>query len=309
MAAKLSYNATLVDRIDLSPALAIFRIEPDAPPPTDPWFVPGQYMTLGMNNEDEPDKGSVRRPMSIASPPQQRDDLDFYIRWVAHPESDNPLTHLMWKLQVGDRLFVRPKPVGKFTLRDTVGEDESRLHVFVAAGTGLAPFTSILFDDIARHPDADLGNYAVLHAASYPHEIGYSSELQHLAESNGLKYAASVSRPREAPGWQGHAGRVEDFFANERIDGLEDLLGLEPGRFNPEHCAIWACGLTGTLGNTIERCFPRGFMTDDRKVRRALEIPGEWSASIFCESYDNEPPLDIKDADNVERLVGLLPVR
>ena len=115
MGARLSYNATLIERVDLSPALAIFRVEPDDPPPAGQWFVPGQYMTMGMNNEDEPSKGSVRRPMSIASPPTQRSHLDFYIRWIGKPESDNPLSHLLWRLEVGERLFVRPKAAGKFT--------------------------------------------------------------------------------------------------------------------------------------------------------------------------------------------------
>ena len=245
--------------------------------------------------------------MSIASPPQQRKHLDFYIRWVSNPESDNPLTHLLWKLNVGDRLFIRPKAVGKFTIRDTLGEDESRIRIFVAAGTGLAPFRSILFDQVERAPNADLSNFAVLHAASYPHEIGYRAELEGLAKNNGLKYAPSVSRPKEVPWWKGHTGRVEDFFLPDRIDALEDFLGLERGGFNPQNCAILVCGLVGTIGNTMERCFPRGFMTDDRKVRRALNISRDWPPSIFCEQYDNELPFDIRNSENVDRLIKMLP--
>ena len=307
MGARLSYNATLIERVDLSPALAIFRVEPDDPPPAGQWFVPGQYMTMGMNNADEPSKGSVRRPMSIASPPIQRSHLDFYIRWIGKPESDNPLTHLLWKLDVGERLFVRPKAVGKFTLRDTLGDDESRLRVFVAAGTGLAPFTSILLDMAEQDPNVDLGNFAVLHAASYPPEIGYRAELESLSRNNGLKYAPSVSRPTEAPEWQGHCGRVEDFFLPERLDALEALLQIEGGAFNPRNCAVFICGLAGTMRNTLERCFTRGFMTDHRKIRRALGVPQDWPASIFSEPYDSEPPLDVRDPENVQRLVKMLP--
>ena len=43
MAAKpLVYNATLRERIDVTSALTVFRIQPDEPPPTRPWFVPGR---------------------------------------------------------------------------------------------------------------------------------------------------------------------------------------------------------------------------------------------------------------------------
>jgi ferredoxin--NADP+ reductase len=306
MGAKLDYNATLLERIDLSEALAIFRIKPDDPPPEGPWFIPGQYMTLGLNNEGDLDKGSVRRPMSIASEPQQREYLDFYVRYVNRPESDNPLTHLLWTMKKGDRMFVRPKAVGKFTVEDTIGADDPRIRVLVAAGTGLAPFTSMVFDKVRADAKADLSKFAILQAASYPNEVGYKEELDKLARDNGLKYMASISRPKEAPEWTGHTGRVEDFFLADRLDALEDALGLDRGGFGPQTCAILICGLTGTIGNTIERCFPRGFMTDNRKVRRALDIPDSWAPTIFYEAYDTTPPLDIKDEANVERLKKML---
>ena len=52
MAKPLTYNATLIERIDLTSALAIFKVRPDEPVVEDPPFIPGQYMTLGLNNED-----------------------------------------------------------------------------------------------------------------------------------------------------------------------------------------------------------------------------------------------------------------
>ena len=64
----IEYNATLVERIDLTQALAIFKIRPDQDE-TGGTFFPGQYMTIGMNNEAKPELGSVRRPMSLASAP------------------------------------------------------------------------------------------------------------------------------------------------------------------------------------------------------------------------------------------------
>ena len=70
MAKALEYNATLVERIDLTDALSMFRVKPDQTPAERPWFVPGQYCVLGLNNEDKPELGSVRRSMSIASAPE-----------------------------------------------------------------------------------------------------------------------------------------------------------------------------------------------------------------------------------------------
>src|SRR5262249_1059886 len=69
MAKPPEYNATLVERIDVTDALSLFRVKPDQMPAERPWFVPGQYCVLGLNNQDKPDLGSVRRSMSIASAP------------------------------------------------------------------------------------------------------------------------------------------------------------------------------------------------------------------------------------------------
>ena len=207
MPAALEYNATLVGREDLSQALAVFKVKPDAPVSGAGWFVPGQYMVIGLNNETDTALGSVRRPMSIASSAQQTDTIDFYIRYVAHPESDNPLTHLLWKAQVGDRIYARVRPTGHFTVQHCVGADDRRLKIFVAAGTGLAPFLSQVESDVAVDPSCSLAQYAMLHGASYPAELGYRDRLEVLAANNGLRYLPTVSRPSESVDWTGSAGR------------------------------------------------------------------------------------------------------
>ncbi len=301
MAKPVTYNATLVERLDLTPQLAVFKVRPDAALAGDPQFVPGQYVTLGLNNEQRPDLGSVRRPMSIASAPEERDALEFYIRYVSHPESDNPLTHLLWRAKAGDRMFMRPKAVGRFTVADTVGEADGRLRVCVAAGTGLAPFLCMARSDHLRDADADLGRWAILHGASYPADLGYRDELESLA-AHGLRYLASVSRPKESPDWRGDVGRVEDYFLPERLADLEGSLGLGAAKLDPGHAVIYICGLQGTIGKTIERLAARGFVPENRKLRRALEVPDDVPASLFFEQYDNTPVIDIKDPRVVEPL-------
>lgn len=306
MASTLEYNATLKAREDLSDYLAVFKVIPDTPLPEGRWFVPGQYLTLGLNNEDKPELGKVRRAMSIASPPQQRETIDFYIRYVNRPESNNPLTHLLWKMKPGDRINMTTRAVGKFTLDDTVSEDDPRLKVFVAAGTGLAPFTSIVEADIAADPKARLDKYVLMHGASYPNEIGYKARLEQLAADNGLRYMPTISRPKEAPEWSEHTGRVEDFFKAERLADTEKRMGLEPGQLSPETAVIYICGLTGTIAMTIERLLHRGFVPFHRRIRRALGVADEVESTIHYEQYDSEPVLKVKDPDELARLKALM---
>jgi ferredoxin--NADP+ reductase len=296
MVKKLEYNATLVERIDLTPALAIFKIKPDEVPADEPLFQPGQYLTIGLNNEEKIDLGSVRRPMSIVSAPEEGAVYEFYVRYVSHPESDNPLTHLLWRTKAGDRCFLRTKGAGTFSLHHTIGEGDPRCKICVAAGTGLAPFLSMARSRLLRDPQASLADFAILHGASYAADLGYREELERL-RGHGLHYLPTVSRPQESPGWDGHRGRVEDFFAEGRIDELEDTLGLGRGGLLPSKATIFICGLQGTIGQTVLRLLPRGFVPENRKLRRALEVAEGQHAALFFEQYDTTPVIPVDDPE------------
>ncbi|MGE0866974.1 MAG: hypothetical protein AB7P03_00320 [Kofleriaceae bacterium] len=302
MAKPLEYNATLAERVDITDALTLFRVKPDQPPTERPWFTPGQYCVIGMNNAEKPELGSVRRSMSIASAPEDDGPTEFYIRWVAKPESENPLTHLLWKLKTGDRMYMRPVAAGVFTVKDTVGVDDPRLRVMVAAGTGSAPFLSMLRSELRRNPGADLSRWVLLHGASYPADLGYRDELMRMVDKNRLHYWGTVSRPKEAPGWTGDTGRVEAFFEGPRLTDLEKRLGLPPGGFTPKNVVIFICGLTGTITGTIVPLFDRGFVPDFKRIREALGVPADTKDSVFYEQYDTEPVINIKDPTVVEPL-------
>ncbi len=302
MAKPLEYNATLIERIDVTDALTVFRIQPDQAPAQASWFTPGQYCVIGMNNEEKPELGSVRRSMSIASAPETGGPTEFYIRFVSRPESENPLTHLLWKLKNGDRVYMRPVAAGVFTVKDTIGLDDPRIRVMVAAGTGSAPFVSMVRSELNRNPTVDLSKWVLLHGASYPADLGYRDELMRMVEVNRLKYWGTVSRPKAAPDWKGDAGRVESFFEGARLDDLEKRLGLPVGGFNPKNVVIFICGLTGTITGTIIPLLDRGFVPDFKRIREALSVPADIKDSVFYEQYDTEPVINIKDPSIVEPL-------
>ncbi|NJL28094.1 MAG: hypothetical protein HC897_09440, partial [Thermoanaerobaculia bacterium] len=295
MAKTLEYNATLIERTDFMEGLANFRIRPDEPL-SPGWFVPGQYVTLGLNRDAAAGEGdlpeSVRRPMSIASAPEQADAIDFYIRYVDHPESSLPFTHLLWRIKPGDRIYWRPGAVGHFTIEGTLGAGDSRLKVMLAAGTGLAPFMSIVRSRVLQDPDARMDDLAIVHGASYPAAIGYQEELEGYVERNGLRYVPTVSRPKEAPEWRGATGRAEALFSPERIEDTERRLGLEPGFLHPERAGVLVCGLQGTVTNSLCDLLYRGFVPDNRKIRRALGVADDVKAS-FSSSSTTTPPSSI----------------
>jgi ferredoxin--NADP+ reductase len=275
------YNATLVGREDLSPSLALFRVLPDeVPPPERPWFESGQYVSLGLNVDDPAAPHATLRPYSIASAPEERRWVELYIRLASVPESPEPFTPLLWPLRVGDRLYASPKIAGRFTETHTVGAADRRMRVFAAAGTGIAPFVSAARSAAARGRDDLLARMVLLHGASHAHELGYRRDLEALVP-RGLRYVPTVSRPADNPDWTGHVGRVETLFDREP--------------FAPQEAVVYVCGFTGTITSTVERLVRRGFVPEDRRLRRLLQVPEGAPASLFYEQYDTTPIVDPKD--------------
>lgn len=190
---------TLIERIDFSDDLAVFRLR--ASEPVD--FTPGQYATIGLF--DEQNDRPLLRPYSVASVPGTK-DLEFFIERV----EDGTLTSRLWELEQGAEIWMRKKIVGRFVL-----DTNFRYHVMAATVTGIAPYASI-----AWHQDRALEadqldtphHFLVLHGASRSWEFGtYREELCKLADrTDWFEYVPTVSRPWEDPDWNGERGRVED---------------------------------------------------------------------------------------------------
>lgn len=303
----LEYNAVLLERIDLSEKLAIFRIRPDASWGGEqrgkiPDFEGGQYVALGLNNEDAPEKGGVMRPYSIASPPEEKRFLEFYIRRVERPLSDNPFTHLLWRQAPGARIFLGPRIAGHFTLSKTVGPEDPRLKIFVAAGTGLAPFISIVLSHLRR--GVPPSHFAILHGARQAQDLGYREDLQRVFHEIPHRYLPTISS--ETHDWSGEIGRVETFFDNEKLTAVETRLGLSEGDFNPRNAVVYVCGLYETIHTTLRRLLRRGFVPNDAMIRRGLGIM-DFAPSLFFEKYDDAPVLDLSNKEEMKKLLAETP--
>ena len=133
------YNATVIQKIVMTPNLMTLRVRPDESVPD---FKPGQYTVLGLSNtesrleESAPDDKTydketlIRRAYSISSASIEKEYLEFYIALVRSGE----LTPRLFDLKQGSRLFMGGKIVGMFTL-DSVPQKKDL--VFIATGTGM----------------------------------------------------------------------------------------------------------------------------------------------------------------------------
>lgn len=225
-------NAVLAERHDINDELAVFRIKPESGEV--PSFTPGQYAELAIpevhaatGDEAAPAGKLLRRSYSIASAPDDKRGLEFYIVRVDGGE----LTPKLWSLQQGERLWVGPKVKGKFTLENVPpGSDV----VMVATGTGLAPFLSMLRHHRAAPP---WRRAVLLHGARFQRDLGYVEELKALQEEEPwFHYLTTLTREPEGSDWTGNRGRIQHLFTG---GALANALGEAP---NVERTHFLLCG-------------------------------------------------------------------
>lgn len=265
-------NAIVTQRIDSAPGLMTLRVAPigwELPP-----FRPGQFAVLGLPGTAprepgaEPDQpplpsdAFVRRAYSIASSSLEHQYLEFYLVEV----KSGALTPRLFALKPGDKLWLGPKFTGMFTLDEVPPEQNV---VFIATGTGLAPYMSMLRTHLEHDGQR---RFAVVHGARNSWDLGYRDELvqmQRLAPN--FRYLPVLTRPADelAP-WTGHTGRLPAFWA-EGV--LERAWGFKPG---PADTHFFLCGNPEMLETLQHRLEAEGFREHTKKSPGQIHLEKYW---------------------------------
>jgi ferredoxin--NADP+ reductase len=305
------YNATVMGREEVAPGLIGLRVAPDKLPFE---FEPGQYVVLGLKateprvaeadadaptvtdgdapagtpegqsavaaqaaaaarTADDPDR-MIRRAYCIASEKRAARYLEFYVTLILSGE----LTPRLFNLKIGDRLHVGPKAEGVFTL-----DPASTKHVLmIGTGTGLAPYMSMIRNELALRVDGRVGlramwqrngprHFVMVHGARYSWDLGYRTELTGLARRcNNFHYLPVVTRPGEDATWRGRSGYVQDVIASGVIEH-ESGLTLTPANFD-----ILLCGNPGMVDTVIDWAEARGFTRDSGRSAGTLHVEKYW---------------------------------
>lgn len=244
MAQDYPYNGRLTRWEEITPGLAIVGVEAlEAPFP----FEPGQYATLGLMGTEGK---LIQRPMSVSS---SADDLSEYEFFIRHVDSGG-FTPLLWDIGVGDPINIKG-PKGKFLL-----QDDGRTALFIASGTGLAPFISMIETLIDRGQTRDV---VLLHGVSHERDLAWRDRLSELEAAGAfpVRYVGTVSRPAENPGWSGSSGRVEAIVASQ-LDELD---------LTPDSTTIYLCGNPDMVSAVDEVALARGFPPE--QIRKELYWP------------------------------------
>jgi ferredoxin/flavodoxin---NADP+ reductase len=190
-------------------------------------FRSGEFVMIGlMGDNGKP----LLRAYSIASPSWD-EELEFYSIKVP----DGPLTSRLQHIQPGDEIILRPKPVGTLVVDALL--PGKRLW-FLATGTGLAPFASLM-----RDPEVyeKFDQVIMMHTCREVAELEYGRQLVEGLQDDPLigelvqgklRYYPTTTREEFH-----HMGRVTDNLSSGKV--FEDL-GLP--RMNPEEDRAMVCG-------------------------------------------------------------------
>lgn len=178
-------------------------------------FVPGQWLSL---KQSKPDGEEITRAYSIASPPDGN-----HFSLCLNRVQDGFMSNYLCDLQVGAEISGQG-PFGNFILRPPL-----RDTVFIATGTGIAPYRSMLqwlFADSSRHQDRRLW---LLFGSRYEKDLYYHQEFLRLAnEHKNFTYLPTLSKP--GPEWTGLHGYVQEHvrsIVGERTDMHAYICGLD----------------------------------------------------------------------------------
>lgn len=186
------YNTEVVALEDLNYDTKFLKLKLLSPKNID--FKPGQYVQILVPGYEE------FRAYSIASPPSQKDVLDFVIR---HIPKGLCTTYIHKALRVGDVIKITG-PYGDFFLQEHSDKD----IVCLARSTGIAPIRSIVMHLKEQGMPRDAHGYFSGRAKQ---DILLDAEMKEMeAKHPNFKYYIVLSRPNPDDNWEGETGYITD---------------------------------------------------------------------------------------------------
>ena len=192
-------------------------------------FVPGMFAMVQYTDPITGEK--IARAFSIANPPPS-DSLEFLIALI-----HGKFTSKLDVANVGD-LYSVSAPYGQFKFDINSGAK----FLFLAGGTGLAPFLSML-RGIQKNGQKIDGK--MLYSVRYPTEIINKEELSAIEQALGVKTIVTVTRPAEGDGWNGEKGHVDINMIQREVPDFKDRVSYICGP--PEFVKALKTGLV-TIG-------------------------------------------------------------
>lgn len=187
----------------------------------------GQFITFKVTDKVPP----CFRAYSLASKPVDG-RFDLCVKVVEGGRASNWLNDMAVGFEAE---FLGPS--GKF-----VFQAGAKHHLFIATGTGVAPFRAMLEEQILARPEE---RFTLLFGVRHISDIFYREYFEKLAaRCENFKFVLTLSRP-ESDQWQESKGRVTDV-----------LPGME---LEVKNTDVYICGLKLMIDDVLSYLKDRGF--------------------------------------------------
>ena len=200
------FNAHVSRVIDLTHDVRELELSLTTPDSID--FKAGQWISLDVWHPGL--KQHVPRQYSIASPPSQCHQIKILFNRV----TEGPGSSYLFSLHEGDPVTFQA-PNGSFYLE----MKSSRDLVFVATGTGIAPFCSMISPFLDQK---EAGTLALYWGLRSQRDLYYQNELEALTRRHpNFSFITTLSRPEN--GWKGPIGRVTR-LVEDNISSVRNVI-------------------------------------------------------------------------------------
>ena len=228
-------KATLIETHDIAPEVRHFVF--GVPSVDQLHFKPGQFVSFTETLMGK----KITRPYSIASQPRGN-QFELCLNRV----QEGIFSPYLFDLKPGDSVEMGA-PLGFFVVRNPARE-----AIFIATGTGIAPFRGMA-PDYLSHPQAK--QLTLLFGVRHENTIYYRDEFEDLAKRHpNFRFWPTLSRPDTT--WTGRTGHIQIHL----MEAIGDRRDLD----------VYICGLKA--------------MVDD--VRAILKEMGFDRKQIIFEKYD-----------------------
>lgn len=196
-------------------------------------------MFMMITGIDSTGKRYTSRAFSIASDPSSP-EMEFLV--IKEPRHGDHIgvSHFV-DAKIGD-IFMMKGPSGQFRFDPST----NRKVIFLAGGTGLAPFISMLRHIKATDSECDA---VLIYSTKYPNEIIRKEELNGYVADLGMRLVVTVTRPQPGDGWTGQTGHIDTNMISKYVPDSK--------------------------GRTAYICGPLEFVKSVKDALSALGVPAE----------------------------------
>ena len=197
-----SFTAILLEKKMLTEDILYFSLSC----PEEFSFEAGQFVTFFLTQEGK----QKPRSYSILNPPSRKGKLEFITKLIP----GGLASEFLEKAKLGDPLPVKG-PLGHLLLQP------AQEHWFIATGTGVVPFYSMLAEHLPRLPDQ---KFNLLLGLAEQKDIFLQQELE-LLQKNYTSFTYVIALSREA--WSGARGRVQEHLPADLGNKMFYLCGRQ----------------------------------------------------------------------------------